>query len=139
MDPVARPVPEPTEVSQPFWDATREHRLVVQRCDDCHRFVWYPRPFCPGCLGAALTWTDVDGTGTVYAVSAHHRTPIAELAGRTPVVVALVDLDAGVRMLTNLVGAEASGARVGDRVVVAWEPLDDGRCYPAFEPTAQRA
>ena len=62
-DQAARVVPDPSEVSQPFWDATREGRLVLQHCDACDGFVWYPRPFCPGCLRESLEWTEVSGRG----------------------------------------------------------------------------
>jgi uncharacterized protein len=134
VDPGPRTVPEPSEVSQPFWDATRERRLVVQRCDACAAFVWYPRAFCPGCLSEDLEWVEVSGLGTVYAVSVHHRAPVPALAGRVPYALALVDLDDGVRLMTNVIGCAAAEVHVGQRVRSTWEPLADGRHLLMFEP-----
>lgn len=78
-------------------------------------------------------WRPLSGRGVVYSASTHHRAPIPELADRTPYVVALVDLDEGARMLSNIVGSGAAEARVGSTVTVTWEPLDDGRHLPVFE------
>lgn len=129
-----RNLPEPTEISQPFWDGTRERRLLLQRCPQCHRSVWYPRAVCPTCLGDALEWSEASGRGTVYAISVHHRAPAAELADFVPYVVALVDLDEGVRLMTNVVGVEPAGVHVGQRVQATWEPLADGRHLLLFTP-----
>jgi uncharacterized OB-fold protein len=130
----ARTVPEPSEISQPFWDASREQRLVLQRCPHCDRAIWYPRAMCPRCLSEELEWSEASGNGTVYAMSVHHRAPAAELADRVPYVVALVDLDEGVRLMTNVVGVEPAAVRVGQRVQATWEPLADGRHLLLFNP-----
>jgi uncharacterized OB-fold protein len=132
--PPTRTVPEPSEISQPFWDASREQRLVLQRCPACDRSVWYPRAMCPTCLGEDLEWVEASGHGTVYAMSVHHRAPTAELADFAPYVVALVDLDEGVRVMTNVVGAEPGSVHVGQRVDACWEPLADGRHLLLFTP-----
>ncbi|MEJ2204679.1 MAG: OB-fold domain-containing protein [Gemmatimonadota bacterium] len=127
--------PPVTDVSTPFWDATREKRITLQRCADCEAWVWYPRSACTACLGEDLRWTEVSGEGSVYAVSVHHRPGVAEMKGRVPFAVALVELREGVRMLTNIVGCDPESVRVGQKVSVAWEALSDGRNLPVFEPT----
>ncbi|WP_231640317.1 Zn-ribbon domain-containing OB-fold protein, partial [Mycobacterium sp. UM_3] len=66
------PVPEPSPVSAPFWDAARRRELTVQRCESCARLVWYPRFVCPHCGGSSLVWEKLSGDGVVYAVSVHH-------------------------------------------------------------------
>jgi uncharacterized OB-fold protein len=129
-----RIAPEPSETSQPFWDASREQLLVVQRCVGCEAFVWYPRPFCPSCLRESLEWTEVSGLGTVYAVSVHHRGPSAEMNERAPYAVALVDLVEGVRLMSNVEGCDPSEVHVGQRVRATWEPLEDGRHLLLFAP-----
>jgi uncharacterized OB-fold protein len=129
-----RPAIEASEVSAPFWQATRDRRLVMQRCPTCDDLVWYPRAMCPRCLGTDLRWEDVPGEGTVHAVSVHHRTPVKALTDRLPLAVALVDLDAGPRLMSNVVGVPAGEVRVGQRVVLAWEPLEDGAHLPVFVP-----
>jgi uncharacterized OB-fold protein len=126
------PVPEPTAVSAPFWDATRRHRLTMQRCESCGRLVWYPRFVCRHCGESSLRWEELSGNGVVYAVSVHHRAALPALADKVPYSVVLVDLDEGARLMSNVFGTAPA---VGDRVGVAWTPLDDGRNLPVFEPT----
>lgn len=126
--------PPSMPVSEPFWQATREPRLIMQWCRSCERVVFYPREICPRCLGSDLEWRDSPGTGAVYAFSVHHRTGSQEMMDRTPYVVALVDLDEGARMMTNIVGCDPDDIGVGMGVRVTWEPLSDGRQLPLFEP-----
>jgi uncharacterized OB-fold protein len=127
--------PPVTYVSAPFWEATQGRRLTVQRCANCERWIWYPRSACPGCLGEDLLWTEVSGQGSVYAVSVHQRPGVAEMKDRVPYAVALVQLDEGVRMLTNVVRCDPESVQVGQRVSVAWEALSDGRHLPVFVPS----
>lgn len=131
---IVPPVPADDAASAPFWDATRSKRLVFQRCDDCGAPVWYPRAVCPSCLSGDLTWTEATGRGTVYSVSVHYRAPAPELADDVPYAVALVDLDDGPRMLTNVVGCDPEAVRIGDRVLATWRALPDGRHLLQFAP-----
>ena len=125
-----------TDVSAPFWEATREKRITLQRCADCQSWVWYPRSACIACLGEDLRWTEVSGEGSVYAVSVHYRPGVAEMKERVPYAVALVELREGVRLLTNVVGCDPESVRIGQRVELAWEALSDGRHLPVFEPVS---
>lgn len=124
------PVPEPSSASAPFWAATRERELHMQRCGDCARLVWYPRGTCPHCGAAALRWERLCGDGVVYAVSVHHRPALPALADKVPYSVVLVDLDEGARIMSNVFGPPP---QVGDAVRITWIPLPDGRNLPAFE------
>jgi uncharacterized protein len=126
----AFPVPAPSAVSAPFWAATEKHQLVMQRCESCHRLVWYPRPVCPQCGQFSLRWEQLSGNGIVYAVSVHHRAAHPAFADRVPYSVVLVDLDEGARMMSNVFGPPPS---VGDAVSVAWLRLEDARNLPTFE------
>jgi uncharacterized OB-fold protein len=124
------PVPEPTAVSAPFWAATREHELHMQRCADCARLVWYPRFGCPHCGHEVLRWERLSGRGVVHAVSVHHRPALPALADKVPYSVVLVDLDEGARIMSNVFGPPPA---VGDAVRVVWTSLPDGRNLPTFE------
>ena len=128
-----RPEPPVTEVSAPFWEATRERRLVLQRCGNCQAWVWYPRTACTHCLGDNLLWTGVSGHGTVYACSVHHRAGVVGMKECVPYVVALVELQEGVRVLSNIVGCDPDSVKVGQEVTLAWEALPDGRHLAVFE------
>jgi uncharacterized OB-fold protein len=124
--------------SGPFWEATREERLLVQWCTACDRGVFYPRAFCPHCATGrgALEWRSASGRATVYAAVVEHRAEAAgaRFSGGEPYCIALVDLDEGVRMLTNVVGCPPDEVHVGMGVTVTWEPLSDGRRLPLFRP-----
>jgi len=124
----------------PFWEATREGRLLVQWCTACDRGVFYPRAFCPHCAapGSALQWRTASGRATVYAAVVEHKPEVARAAfsGGEPYCVALVDLEEGVRMVTNVIGCPPAEVRSGMAVTVTWEPLSDGRQLPLFRPDA---
>lgn len=112
-------VADPT--TEPFWAACAEHRLILQRCSACGTHQHYPRPFCLACDGRAMVWVPAGGVGVVYALTVIRLPVIPELV--PPYQLALVDLDEGVRMLTNIEGA---AARIGDRVSLRWRARGDG-------------
>ena len=127
--------PPTSPLTEPFWDATREQRLLLQWCVACDAVVFYPRDACPTCLGDALEWREAAGTGTVYAVSVQHRAGPGRDQDAGPYAVALVDLPEGARLMTNVVGGDPDGVAVGQPVRVHWHPLTDGRHLPFFERT----
>ncbi|WP_433213983.1 Zn-ribbon domain-containing OB-fold protein [Microtetraspora malaysiensis] len=120
----------PDEVSEGFWAATRERRLVIQSCRSCGRRQHYPRWLCTACGGAELQFLPVSGLGVVDSFTVVHRAPAPGL--EPPYVVARVRLAEGPVMLTNLVGA--AGWACDQPVRVDWRPLPDGRHLPVFRP-----
>lgn len=116
--------------SAAFWQGTREGRLMLQYCKDSGRFQHFPRPVSLYTGSRNLEWREVSGQGTVYSVTAL-RTPGLGADGRLPCVLALIELEEGVRILGNLPGSRPGDVRIGDRVKLAWDELSDGR-YPAF-------
>lgn len=134
MSTVQRIEPPQSTASEPFWDATREQRLILQWCSSCEDIVHFPRAVCPRCLGTDLEWRPSAGTATVYAVTVEHRPQNPGMASIAPYAVALVDLDEGARLLTNVVGCDPGDVSPGMPVAVTWEPLPDGRHLPLFAP-----
>jgi uncharacterized OB-fold protein len=128
--------PPSSSVAAPFWDATRGQQLVLPWCASCDAPFFYPREVCPRCLGAQIQWRPASGRGTVYAVTVEHRPQNPMMAAMAPYAVALVQLDEGVRLLSNIVTDEPLDVRVGQPVRVTWEALSDGRHLPLFEPVA---
>jgi uncharacterized OB-fold protein len=126
--------PPVTEEAEAFWSATERRELVLPWCTSCGKAFWYPRPVCPRCLRPDVEWRPAAGRGEVYAVSVMHRPAHPGMAERVPYAVALVDLDEGIRMLTNVVGVDPQEVRVGMEVAVTWEPMSDGRNLPVFAP-----
>ena len=125
-----RPAPIVTEDSAAFWDAAGESRLVAQRCLGCLRLHHPPRPMCPHCHSLELETVDLAGTGVVYSYALLHHPQ--HPAFNYPVVAALVDLDEGVRLLSNLVDVEPDAVRIGMQVEVRFEPTVDDRAVPVF-------
>ena len=125
--------PGVTLETQPFWDATREGRLVLPRCDDCEFVIWYPRRFCPACGTRDVSWFDAAGTGTVYTFTIVTKGGgVFRDAG--PYVVAFVELDEGPRLMTNIVETPPESVVVGQRVAVVFAPTGDGTALPRFRP-----
>ncbi|MEV5843593.1 Zn-ribbon domain-containing OB-fold protein [Streptomyces sp. NPDC051985] len=98
----APPVPLPTPETAPYWDAAREGVLRVQRCNSCRRHYFYPRSFCRYCASSDVEWTAVSGRARLVSYTINHR-PLPPFASTSPVI-ALVELDEGPRLMTNIVG-----------------------------------
>jgi uncharacterized OB-fold protein len=127
-----RPLPVPTPLSAPFWEAAARGVLSIQRCATCGRYEWTPQVACSRCYTETLEWTPVSGKGEVYSFSVVHRpqTP----AFTAPYVVAIVALDEGVRMLTDLIEVDPESIRVGQRVEVAFDQQQPVALYH-FKPS----
>lgn len=128
--PVTAPVVTPE--TEPFWAATAEGRLHLPRCVTCSTVVWYPRDHCPAGHDT-VEWVDVEPTGTVYSFSVVRRGQ-GRWKDVSPYVVAYVDLDAGPRMLTNLVEVDPDAVAVGMPVTAVFDPTDDGPALVRFRP-----
>jgi uncharacterized OB-fold protein len=129
---MTRPAPIITDDNKDFWAAARDRRLVAQRCRQCGRLRHPPRPMCPECHSVEQETVELAGTGTVYsyAILHHPQHP----AFSYPVVAVLVDLDEGIRVISNLVGVEPPDVRIGAPVRVTFEPTADDMAVPVFEP-----
>ena len=132
---------EPPESShgKPFWDATRDERLVIPYSGATGTPFWYPREVAPDTLEPDVEWREASGEGTVYAVSVQHKTGPGRDPDDGPYAVALVDLPEGVRMMSNVVGCDPDTVTPGMAVRVAWHELSDGRKLPMFTPADQEA
>jgi uncharacterized OB-fold protein len=123
--------PSVTLETQPFWDATREGRLVLPRCTACEFVIWYPRRFCPACGSRDVSWFDAAGTGTVYTYTIVTR-GAGPFRDAGPYVVAFVELDEGPRLMTNIVDGPPESVFVGQRVEVIFTATEDGTALPRF-------
>ncbi|MGB2693698.1 MAG: Zn-ribbon domain-containing OB-fold protein [Dehalococcoidia bacterium] len=129
-----KPLPTPTAITKPFWEATKRHKLVLQRCAACQQYVFYPRPFCPACGSSDLAWTDVSGKGTVYSYTVARRPTSRAFEADVPYVIAIVELDEGPRMLSNVVGCAPEDVRCGMAVVAEYEDASDEITLVKFRP-----
>jgi len=123
MSDEGRPLPRRTPVGAPFFEAARAHRLLLPRCPR-DGFFFYPRNRCPRCLGDDWTWEPASGRGTVHAFTVDRVGHDPAQRARLPLVIALVEVEEGPRLTTNLVGCAPEAVRVGMPVEVAFEDLD---------------
>jgi uncharacterized OB-fold protein len=124
LEPVATPD------SAFFWEGAAHGELLIKQCDAC-KALWHPpRPMCPTCFATNMVPARMSGRGTVYSWGMPiHPFPHGFA---TPPIVALVDLDEGPRIVSNIVGVDPRKMREGLRVVVAFEPTAGGKAVPVF-------
>ena len=127
-----RPIAPADPTTGAWWDATRAGTLLVQRCRTCGHRQHYPRGLCTSCSSTDLEDTAASGRGVVYSFTAVHRAP--HPAFQPPYVVALVRLEEGPTLLTNIVGCAPEELACDMPVEVRWEELPDGRRLPLFAP-----
>ena len=128
----ARLAPSMTADTQFFWDALKERRLLIQRCGACGVLRHPPRPMCPHCH--SLDWDTIEssGRGTVYSAVIPRHPPLPWFP--EPYVVAIVALEEGTRIVTNIVGIAPDAVTIGMPVAVRFEEFDGGLVLPLFAP-----
>ena len=129
-------MPRVDEESRPFWEACARHELYVQKCRACGRVFYYPRGFCLHDLTADFDWLRCSGKGTVYTFTVTRQNQSAGFRDNLPYVMAYVELEEGVRMLTNIVDCDPEQVRIGMPVEVTFEDLTDEVSVPLFRPAA---
>ena len=131
-----KPLPQPTPITQPFWDAAKERRLSIQRCASCERYIFYPRPLCPYCGSTELIWTDVSGRGVVYSYTIARRPTMRAFAEDVPYVIAIVELAEGPHMTTHIVDCEPEAVAIGMPVEATFEDANDEVTLVKFRPAS---
>jgi hypothetical protein len=129
-----RPLPRIDEETRGFWEACARHELYVQRCGDCRTFRYPPRAVCPGCLSSEVEWVRSSGRGTVYSFTVTHQNQAPGFRERLPYLLAVVELEERVRLMTNVVGCAAEAVRIGMPVEVEWEDVTPEVTLPLFRP-----
>jgi len=127
------PAPVPSEDNQPYWDALKEGQLVLQVCAGCGRYQHPPRPMCGDCGSREHEWKPVSGKGTVYSYVVTHQAVHPSYTGHTPYVTAIVELEEGPRLTTNLTDIGPDEVAIGIPVEVVFHPLDDEITLPLFK------
>jgi len=121
-----KPLPHWTPKTEPFWDALRAHRIDIQQCDDCHRWVWFPRLHCPHCFSHRLAWKTVSGVGELLTFTFSRLPTLPQFADELPQMLAVVRLDEGVHMNTTLTGLAEDEIKVGMRVKPMFDDVAPG-------------
>jgi uncharacterized OB-fold protein len=132
--PVDMPVPVPSPESRPFWDAARDKRLVVPKCRSCGSTWFPPTLMCPSCGTADHQWVEVSGRGTVFSFIVMHRVYHPAFADKVPYVVAVIELEEGPRLLSNVVGIPPHQVRCDMPVRVTFDETRGDMTIPQFIP-----
>ena len=131
-----RPLPEITPLTEPFWRAAKERRLVVQRCDECAAHQFPPEVACVRCGWMRVSWIEVSGRATLYSWTVGHPPLLPYFAERAPWPVAIVQLEEGPRMVTNLAGVPVEEYEIGMALVADYEDVDEGVTLVVFRRAA---
>ncbi len=134
MNTPPKPVPDVQPWAMPFWEAARENRLIIQKCPDCDEYVFYPRLMCPHCTSDNLEWVAASGKGTIFSYTVVMNNSPSAFINDMPYVVALIRLDEGVQMLSNIVECDPDQLTCDMPVEVTFEKLNDDFTLPKFRP-----
>ena len=138
---VTRPIPVPNAWTQPFWDAAKQGVLALQRCQACGHFQHPPYATCVNCISTDLTFEPVPGTGTIYAYTIMYHAGDRRFAAAIPYASIIVELDAakGALLAGNLLDAPYTEAKVGRRVEVVFQKLNEDITLPQFRLAQEEA
>jgi hypothetical protein len=122
--------------TQPFWDGCREGKFLLQLCESCGDARWPPGPMCPSCQSTEVEWVESAGRGRVYSWIVANHPVHPDLAEQDPYVVALIELEHGVRVVGNIAGCEPDVVEADMLVELYFEDLGDGEQLPNFRVAA---
>ena len=135
---MTKPTPIVDPGSKPFWDGVAEKRLMLKACRACGKPHFYPRELCPHCGSDDLDWIEASGEGEIYSYTICHRPAGPAFADDAPYVIAIVALDEGPRMMTQINGSREALA-IGRRVKVDYQKVNDDFMLPFFVIAEQGA
>ena len=133
-DRARKPVPKPAPESVPYWDAAKRHQLELPKCNACGKFWFPPSQSCPHCLAGDFAFRPVSGRGKVYSFVTFHRVYHPAFAGEVPYVVAIVELEEGPRLLSNIVGVKPEAVACEMPVKVVFDDVAADLSVPKFTP-----
>jgi uncharacterized protein len=130
----SKPLPHIDEENRPWWEALSRHELHIQKCRHCGDVRYYPRALCTNCLSPDTQWIKCSGRGKVYTFTATYQNQAPGFRESLPYIMAYVELDEGVKMLTNLVDCTPEQARIGMPVEVVYEDVTPAVTLAKFRP-----
>jgi uncharacterized OB-fold protein len=129
-----KPQPIIDDDNREFWTGCERGELILQRCEGCGAFRYFPGAVCPACSSLEFHWEAVSGRGTVYTYTVVHRAPSPIFAADVPYVYAVVELEEGVMMPTNIVDVDPEQVRIDMPVRVRFRETNPGVHIPVFAP-----
>ncbi len=135
MSEYKKPLPEFRPETKPYWEATKNHELKLPRSKTNNKFFFYPRAISPyDDMSQDIEWANASGRGKVWTYSIHNMGPTKAYKGDPPYVVALVELDEGVKMMTNIVDCDPQDVKIGMEVEVVFDDITEDVTLPKFKP-----
>jgi hypothetical protein len=132
--PYDKPLPKLNSDNLPFWEGCRQHQLRFQQCSDCGHVRWPPSDFCPQCHSNHTTRLVSKGIGRIYTFAVYRVAYHPGFTADLPYTVAVVALDEGPHMLTNIIECRTDRLRCDMPVEVVWENVDEKTTLPKFRP-----
>lgn len=129
-----KPIPTPTLETEPYWEGCRHHQLRIQRCSNCHCYQFFPRIYCAKCFSERVEWVNASGRAKVLSFTIVRRPVSPAFADEIPYIVALVTLEEGPQMMTNIVECAPEEVAIGLAVEVIFEDWSDRISIPQFRP-----
>ncbi len=126
--------PVPTEDTEPFWEYCAKGELRMQNCSDCGHVRFPAAVLCPKCLSEEYQWTKLSGRGKVFTYAVFHQVYYPGFADDVPYNTAMIELDEGPRIHTNIIECENDDIYIGMPVTVTFEQIDDEIFLPKFRP-----
>lgn len=129
-----KPLPVITAENRPFWEGCKQGKLLLQYCDACEQYQFYPRLYCTRCGVPNLRWAEASGRGVVYSYTIIRQNKSPEFRDDVPYNVAIIQLEEGPRMLSNVIDIAPGDLRVDLPVIVVFDPVSDEISLPRFRP-----
>lgn len=134
MEKYNKPLPKQTALTAPFWQAAREGRLELQYCNDCNSFQHYPKKFCSNCWSEKIQWRQCSGKGHIYSYGIFRISPFSGFEQDVPYVVAMVELEEGIKVTTNIIGCPVSDVYIDMPVEAFFDPVTQDCSLIKFQP-----
>jgi uncharacterized OB-fold protein len=126
--------PRPSPETAVYWEACRNHQLMIQKCSNCNHYQFYPRIICTECMSQDVEWIVASGLAEVSSFTIVRRPVSKAYADEVPYVVALIKLDEGPAMMSNIVECDIDNVKIGMRVEVLFEDWSEEISIPKFRP-----
>lgn len=127
-------IPTPTNETKPYWEACQQMKLVIQQCSDCEHIQFYPRLMCSNCMGRNVSWIEASGNAIIVSYTIIHRPILPAYIKEAPYILAIVRLEEGPTMMTNIINCPLDEVVCGMEVTVQFKHWSEEFLVPVFEP-----
>lgn len=128
-----KPLPNTKGIAEQFWNGLKNRQFLVQKCSDCKSQIFYPRVICPYCGTPDPEFKEHNGLGEIYSFTIIYKTRHPEFKKDVPYALALIDLDGGGRMMTNIIECDIEDVKIGAPVEIQFTDVTDSITLPHFK------